>query len=288
MRQIIMNRAVRMTNLQILCLIVFFTCTTDSANSKEKEETYKKLYIFDSPNFLTKTQIDISLLYLETKSYTKCLGKLVNDIKITHLLFSKNDIGRMTYASPIQSHSANGVLPQSIFTQHKRLLKLSYTCKYVRSRLRVELAVGNKLNSRDTPKNVYLGALLGLLIIQDTYNLGIEHLSNGQIRAKDSETVKNSKIENSVNLLGAIDLLALSAHAFNIQWYESSSLFAKHSQRVYNKRINQNMSWYPINFSAWASNFASNKIQPESGPYRKIVKPEHTFLPFSNRGIGKF
>ena len=97
-----------------------------------------------------------------------------------------------------------------------------------------------------------------------------------------------SKLKERTESLNAIDLLALSAFAKSIHWYESSALFATHSMRIFIDDSPKNQTLYPIDVRCLITNFTSNAMERKFKLVSNIKNPGDMFFPFSNRATSEF
>ena len=276
-----------MTRLHIFGAIAIIYYNAHLRIFGEASESYAKLSIFDSPDYLTKLHIKSLSLYRELKMYTSSIRALLDDIMSGCRLLTYRYMDSHVYQNDIRSVFSNTMRKLNGFTKCVEDNEITFWFRYVRLKLKKKLIENVSFSSSDTPKNEFLGAVLGLLIIQDTYDIDIELFSRGQITPehiiKRREPLKNIRYRS----LNAVDLLALSAHAINIQWYKTSSLFVNHSQLVYSENPHLSVSWYSNYVHSWISTFSSNSEHDKSRIIENLFSPKYLFLPFSNRAIGE-
>ena len=274
---------IKMSSFIVIAMLYF---KIHYVHCDESDETSGKLSIFDSPNFLTKTHINSIILYRELKRYRLSFGNIIGSIATGYGYTPFSCVDYRAYLRNIKSRCLGNTLQFASNTPRLSFEKLFRGFRYLRSKWNNKIIERFSLSSGDKPSHEFVGGLLGLLIIQDTYNLNIERFARGQISAAYLNN-KNETLNRACNCnLNAIDLLALAAQAKQIHWHESSLLFADHSMRYFHES-QKNISLYPLHCGSCISNFTLQARKRQLKRVPNIKTARDILLPFSNRGISE-
>ena len=95
--------------------------------------------------------------------------------------------------------------------------------RYFRSQYKVE----DKLPLRDSNAKVFNGAVLGILMLQDVYDLNVEHFANGSLQAaqEENQVIHDMDVQKPQQWLTTFDLVMLASHAIKIGWYDTAIKF---------------------------------------------------------------
>ena len=276
-----------MKKILILGVFAILSFNNNYGCGGESYGTYTQLSIFDSPHFLKKTHIKSISLYRELKQHRRSFGKAFSQIKKGYDSFSFSYIKPLVHLGNNGSPCAGDVFKFTSNTRYLQFKVLLLMFQYLKSMWKNGAMKKLNFSSGDDSKQEFIGGLLGLLIIQDTYNVDIELWARGHNSAKYFSNTHERNPRSSLTTIDAIDLLVLAAHAKNLQWYETSALFANHSMRAYFDDYQKNISWYPLYIPSWIAEFTSYIKKRKWGLIQNIKNPGDIFLPFSNRAKSK-
>ena len=243
----------------------------------------RRLSVFDSPKLLEFNYVQEILLYERLRECRSTFKMNLQAIKsrINMVYDAKN--GNGSYFEYNQRPDAkkfpNSLFFYSVRAKVKRLFldELS-SANLQQKRIMVE---NISFYVPDSPKNVIRGSLLGLLVIQNTYNISIKFFSEGCITAHDIFQRKKSGQYKKSCALDAIDVLALASHSLKLKWYTSAVLFVNHSEHMYRMYPSEHAYAYPSSFQEVITIVRTHAHQRLSKDV-KSHKNNMKFLPFSS------
>ena len=87
-----------------------------------------------------------------------------------------------------------------------------------------------KVYANNTETQLIIGALKGLMMLQDTYGLDIKSFSRGDLKIKSNEKVKY----RTMDTLQVEDLVSMSGISFNdLHWYDASIRYLKEATDIF-------------------------------------------------------
>ena len=246
--------------------------------------TNRGLSVFDSPKLLEYTYLKEILLYHRLKKYQRTFRvnlQSINSLFNILCVVRKDNFSHFEYNQHVNAKRFPG-LGDSHPSVSKLKIQLidALRSTYLR---RTRIMVKNiAFHVPDSPENVIRGGLLGLLIIQVTYNISIKFFSEGFITRHDIFQRKKSLYYKNSCTIDSIDVLALASHALKLKWYGSAVLFSNHYQHMYRKYPNKRDAIYSSNVQELAANvmmLAHHKPTKDD----KFDKNNLKFLPFSSK-----
>ena len=272
----------RLVEYGILLSYLYSGILCSDANYREN----RRLSVFDSPHFLATAFTKELLIHQNLEIYRNYINSLLQQIKA--------GIAKVQILGNGHRHHPDQIIPL-----HFRDILESVDYKW----LRMENIIGSWINNTsfntvrkvtgtitfyelDSPESAIRGCLLGLLMIEDTYDVNTEHFAKGFVPLHGIANRDDDFPVDAVCKLNAADLLALASHALKINWYESAVRFANYSEHIYQTALQQNIRQYPLDIQQLISNVkVKSNLKLSHLGTSKLSTKDMKFLPFSSKHV---
>ena len=262
-------------------LLIYF-----SGNILCNDDSYiqnRRLSVFDSPMLLGYNYVQEILLYERLREYRSTFKMNLQAIKSRINMVYDAKHGNGPYFEYNQRPDAEKFPKTLILYSMRAKVKRLFLdeSRYASLRRRRIMVENIAFHVPDSPENVLRGGLLGLLVIQNTYNISIKFFLEGCITAHDIFQRKKSGQCKKSCTLDAIDVLALASHSLKLKWYTSTVLFANHAEHMYRMYPSEQVYAYPSSFQEVITIVRTHAHQRLSKDV-KSHKNNMKFLPFSS------
>ena len=250
----------------------------------EKYRENRRLSVFDSPHFLASVYTKELLIHQNLKIHRNYIKLLLQQIKAGCSEGQISGNGCCHDSSRINLMRFQTIL-EAVDCRLLRIANFinSWT-KYTAFHTLRELVDTINFFELDSPENAFRGCLLGLLVIQDTYDVNIEPFSKGGVPLNYIAVKDDNCQIDEVCMLDASDLLALASHALKINWYESAIRFANYSE--HHAALQENRRQYTPDIQELIYYVKTKSYQKLSyfGTSKLSIK-DMEYLPFSSKHV---
>ena len=204
----------------------------------------KGLSVFDSPEYLIE-------IYIKELKELKSFWSYHRNVCAQFIPLVHNFLFHYRNSSFTSNHKLIFHLYQKIFDikqNHTMMqsgthynLRNAITQKSIKTRQASNSDINSTLHTIDSPYSVIQGAVLGILLLQDTYQIDLDTFLKDTV----NNATKQERTKETYYDFNATDFLLFAVKALDLKWYANANAFTNHTKFQRYQKLSHDKLFYP-------------------------------------------